>query len=498
MSFFLKAKRFDFSTGDVPVAVLNEEDAKSFGIRPGDRIELKWKNKTAILNVDTTQKMVKSGVIGLFEEAVHLTKIRNGQVVYFEIFDPPTSIKAIKKKLKGQSLSYHETYSIIRDLIKGRISDQELAFYVASSFTHEMKNQELYNLTKAMVDTGKQLNFKGRLVADKHCVGGLPGNRTTMIIVPILASLDVDIPKTSSRAITSPAGTADTMEILAPVEFNLKQIKKIVNKYNGCIVWGGATFIAPADDIIVRLTKKISLEPLSKMIVSVMAKKVAMGIDYLLIDIPYGRTAKIKSLKQAKKVARKFKWLGRKFGIKIVFTILSAKEPIGNGIGPALEARDVIRVLQRKDKRPLDLENKALHLSGKLLELCGRAKKNKGETLAKNALKTGRAWRKMKEIIKAQGGNPNIDSEDITVGASRARIFAKKAGKITFVNNRAIDEVARSLGAPHDKLAGIRLHKKLNQKVEKKDKLMTLYGRNKARLTLGKKALKRVDIFSIK
>jgi len=498
MSFFLKAKRLDFSTGDVPVAVLNEDDAQSFGIRPGDRIELKWKNKSSVLNVDTSQKMVKKGIIGLFEEATDLTKIRSGEVVYFEIFDPPTSIKAIKKKLKGKSLSYHETYSIIRDLIKGHISDKELAFYVASSFTHEMKNKELYNLTKAMVDTGSKLNFKGRLVADKHCVGGLPGNRTTMIIVPIIASLDVDIPKTSSRAITSPAGTADTMEILAPVDLNLKEIKKVVNKYNGCIVWGGSTYIAPADDIIVKLTKKISLEPLSKMIVSVMAKKVAMGIDYLLIDIPYGLTAKLKSLKIAKKIARKFKWLGKKFGIKVVFTILSAKEPVGNGIGPALEARDVLRVLQRKEKRPVDLEKKSLHLAGKLLELCGRAKKNKGETLAKNALKTGRAWQKMKEIIKAQGGDPNIDSEDITVGASRARIFAKKEGKITSVDNRAIDEVARSLGAPHDKLAGLRLHKKLNQKVKKKDKLMTLYGRNKERLNLGKKALKRVDIFTIK
>lgn len=498
MAFFLKAKKLDFSSGDNPIVVFNELDANNFGIRPGDRVEIDWKMNKTVVNVDTTKTKVKKGEMGLFRETVQKTKIRSGDIVYFNLFDRPTSIKAINKKLKGQTLSYHEIYSIIRDVLRGHISDSEMAFFIATSFAKEMDNNELYNLTKAMVDTGKKISFPGKKVVDKHCIGGIPGNRTTMIVVPIIASLGLYIPKTSSRAITSPAGTADTMEVLAPVKFSLKDVIKMVNKNKACLIWGGATNIAPADDIIVKLTRKLSLEPLSKMIVSIMAKKVAMGIQYLLIDIPIGPTAKIKDMRTAKKVSKKFMWLSKKFNIKTTVTILKTLEPVGRGIGPALEARDVLRVLQQKSRRSHDLEKKSLYLSGVLLELCGRAKKGKGLALATNALRTRRAWEKMRQIINAQGGNGDIDSEEIVVGASRARLYASKAGKIIAVDNRAIDEVARSLGAPYDKLAGIRLHQRLGHKVKKGDKLLTIFGRNKERIILGKKALSRVRIFIIR
>lgn len=498
MSFFLKAKNLDLSTGDSPVVVVNEEDAANFGLRPGDKIEISRPNKKVVVNVDTTKAKVKKGQLGLFVEAQAEVKTKPGDLVYFGLFDRPTSIKAINKKLAGRKLSYHETYAIIRDVLNGRISATEMAFYVAASFAHEMSNEELYYLTRAMVDTGERITFPGKKVADKHCIGGVPGNRTTMIVIPIIASLGLYIPKTSSRAITSPAGTADTMEVLAPVTFNLKEVARLVNENKACLIWGGSTNIAPADDIIVKLTKKLSLEPLSKMIVSIMAKKVAMGIQYLLIDIPVGPSAKIKDMKTAKSVARKFRWLGQKFGIKTLVTILKADEPIGRGIGPALEARDVLRVLQQKARRSHDLEKKSLFLAGKLLELCGRAKKGQGLALATHTLRTGLAWRKMNEIIRAQGGQSNLDSEEVVVGAFRSRFYAEKEGVIKAIDSRAIDEVARSLGAPYDKLAGIRMHQRLGNKVKRGHKLLTLFGRNKERLALGQKALRRVEIFKIR
>jgi len=488
----------DFKSGQAMTVMINEKDADIFGLQAGDRTELNWQKKEAVVNIETTKTKIVPGFIGLFKETSLKTKIRNNEIIYLELFDRPTSIKAIKKKLKGESLSYHEMYTIIRDLLAGRISDCELAFFIASGFTNEFSDEELFYLTKAMVDTGERIDFTGKTVVDKHCVGGLAGNRTTMVVVPIIASSGLFIPKTSSRAVTSPAGTADTMEVLAPVTFKLKEVERLVLKHNGCLVWGGATNIAPADDMIIRLTKDISLEPLSKMIVSIMAKKVAMGVKYLLIDIPVGPSAKIQDQDTAHQVAAKFQYLCDKFGIKLKVTILEAKEPIGNGIGPALEARDVLRVLQQKEKRPLDLENKSLYLAGQLFELCGRARPGEGEAMAQRLLCSGKAWQKMNEMIVAQGGKNKIDSESITLGAQKLRIYANNKGRITDIDNRAIDEVTRSLGAPNDKLAGMRLHQKIGDDVEKGEKLITLFARNRERILLAKKALNQVIIYKIR
>lgn len=498
MAFFLKAKKLDFKSGRNMMAMINEKDAAIFGLHPGDRVELNWQNQKTVVNIETTKTKIQTGFIGLYKETSLKTRIKKNEILYLELFDRPTSIKAIKKKLCGRSLSYHEMYTIIRDLLAGRISDCELAFFIASGFTNEFSNDELFYLTKAMVDTGETINFPGKKVVDKHCVGGLAGNRTSMVVVPIIAALGLYIPKTSSRAVTSPAGTADTMEVLAPVTFPLSQVEKLAKAHRGCLVWGGATNIAPADDMIIRLTKDISLEPLSKMIVSIMAKKVAMGVKYLLMDIPVGPSAKINDLPTARQVAEKFQYLCDRFDIKLKTTILKAPEPIGFGIGPALEARDVLRVLQQKDKRPLDLENKSVYLAGQLLELCGRASPGQGEPLARKTLLSGLAWRKMNEIILAQGGKDDVDSESIVLGAKKLRIYSPKKGRVVDVDNRAIDEVARSLGAPDDKLAGIRLHQKINDQIEKGEKLLTLFARSRERILLAKKALNRVIIYKIR
>ena len=154
-----------------------------------------------------------------------------------------------------------------------------------------------------MAEAGDMINLRASTV-DKHCIGGVPGNRTTMIVVPIIASLGLYIPKTSSRAITAPSGTADTMEVLAPVSMTLDKIKQVIKKTHGCIAWGGALNMAPADDKIIKVEKPLSLETYDKMIVSIMAKHVAVGADYLLIDIPYGPTAKVHDIRTARKLAK--------------------------------------------------------------------------------------------------------------------------------------------------------------------------------------------------
>lgn len=499
MAFYLRAKKLDFSSGGEPwVVVIQEKEAEIFGIILGDLVEINWGEYKVAARAYYTRNKVKPGEIGLFREIWRKHKVKNGEPVALSILSRPPSIKAIQKKLMGKELSYEEMYSIVHDIVERRLGNVEITYFVATSFLKEYSDQELYYLTKAMAETGDTLKFPGRVVADKHSVGGLPGNRTTMIVVPIVASYGVLIPKTSSRSITSPSGTADTMEVLAPVDLSLKQIMQVVKKNKACMVWGGSFKLAPADDLIIQVSHSLGVEPYTKMLVSIMAKKVATGITHLVIDIPFGPTTKIPDKKVARHIHDKFIYLSRRFGIKTKVVLTEAREPIGRGIGPFLEARDVLRVLQQKDYRPTDLEQKSVKLAGKLLELCGTARDGEGETAARESLAAGWAWKKMQGIIKSQGGNPDIDSEDLTMAAKRWRVHAPYHGYITFVNNKAIDDVARVLGAPHEKPAGLYINKRIGQKVRKGERLFTLYAQSMDRIKLALEALKKNHIIKIK
>src|SRR3990167_1254332 len=231
-------------------------------------------------------------------------------------FNNYQAVSAIKKKLLGKKLSYHEIFSLMDEVAHETLGPILTTYFVAAGFKEGFSDQELYYLTKAMVNTGAKLHFDG-IVADKHSTGGLAGTRTTMILVPIIAAAGFKIPKNSSRAITTPAGTADTMEVLAPVTFSPSQIEKMVAKTGGCIVWGGHLGLAPADDVIIQVETPLSFESFDKIIISIMAKKIASGATHLVLDIPVGLTLKVNHFKDAEIIADKFKFLAKKFNIKV-------------------------------------------------------------------------------------------------------------------------------------------------------------------------------------
>lgn len=499
MPFYLKSKKLDFSTGDDPVAVINQKEAEIYGIQPHDKILLKWsKHHQKVVDFQFTNHKVSPGYIGLFKEIWQGNSwVDDEQAVEVSIISRPPSIEAIKKKMLGKELNYEEIYSIISDIVTGKLTDVETTYYAASGFVHAYTLQEMYYMAKAMAETGEMMNLSVKVV-DKHSIGGVPNNRTTMLVIPIIASLGLFIPKTSSRAITSPSGTADTMEVLAPVNHTMKKIKEIIKKTGGCLVWGGGLALAPADDKIIEVSRPLATESYDKMIVSIMAKKIAMGVDYLVIDLPYGPTAKVKDLKIAKEIAKKFVWIGKKFKIKVKVIMTQALEPIGRGVGPALEARDVLRVLQQHELRPLDLEKKAIYLAGELLELKGFCQKGQGKKIAEKQIKSGAAWKKMNEIIVAQGGKANIKADTLVSGAIRHEIFAPKTGKVVLIDNKAINEICMNLGAPHEKIAGMHFHVDYGEKIKKGDKLFTLYAKNQDRINLGLKALKNYQVVVIK
>ncbi len=487
MSFLLNVRRIDIDTGgDSQVVLLRGRDADAFGIVPGDRIQIQYGKKKLTVATDITHNSIRHGELGIFADVWRILKPRVGAPVSIDIISRPASVEAIKKKLLGHEISAQEIQSIISDISNRKLSTIETTYFVASGYVKPYTVRELISMVKAMAETGDMFTWGRRKVVDKHSVGGLAGNRTTMVAIPIVASLGLLIPKTSSRAITSPSGTADTMEVLAPVTIAPDRVRSIVRAAGGCLIWGGGLSIAPADDLIIRVSKPLSLEPYDKMIVSILAKKVAMGVQYLVIDMPYGRGTKIPNRTVGAQIEQRFQRVGRAFGIQVKVKFDSARQPIGNGVGPALEARDVLRVLQRKDNRPRDLENKAIGLAAELLEMSHTCRAGQGLGIARQALTSGQAWKKMQQIISLQGGHAHVDSEALTAGACTYTILADKTGWVDAVDNRVIDDIARMLGAPDHRLGGLYLHAKIGQKVEIGKQVITLHSQTPDRLRLAR------------
>jgi len=319
--------------------------------------------------------------------------------------------------------------------------------------------------------------LKQKFVVDKHSIGGIPGNRTTPIVVAICASAGLTMPKSSSRAITSAAGTADVIETVAKIEFSIPELKKIVNKTGGCMVWGGALGLVPADAKIIQIEKSLGIDPQAQLLASIMSKKLAVGSKYILIDIPYGKNAKV-SKEEALQLKKKFEYLGKYFKKKLKVVLTYGNEPIGKGIGPALELIDVIEVLDPKKQGPEDLEKKSCFLAGQIFEMTGKSKKGKGQEFAKQILDSGKAFKKFKEIIKAQRGHLN----HLVPGKFVKHIIAKRGGVIDDISNKKITLLARTAGCPADKYAGLYIHVSEGQQVDKGNKLLSIYAESSSRL----------------
>ncbi|MBI5148525.1 thymidine phosphorylase [Candidatus Pacearchaeota archaeon] len=314
-----------------------------------------------------------------------------------------------------------------------------------------------------------------------NSIGGIAGNRTTPIIVSICAAAGLIMPKTSSRAITSAAGTADTIETITNVEFSIEEIKKIIRKTGACMVWGGALGLAPADDKIIQTERLLNLDPEAQLIASILAKKLSVGATHILLDIPCGRSAKV-TKKQALKLIKRFKQVAKKLKLNVSYYLSNGEQPIGNGIGPILEMIDVLHVLRQDKERPLDLENKALHVSSLILEMTGKAKKGKGLQLAEKILKEGQAYRKFLQIIKAQDGKEQDFSKKLKIARLKKDMLAEKSGEIKEIDNKKISAIARAAGCPADKSAGIYLYNHVGKQVRRKEKLLTIYAENKDKL----------------
>jgi putative thymidine phosphorylase len=473
-----KVKDVDLSTGGTLIVILNSEDAKNLDLNGGDRVILKKNKREIITSVDITDsnKKIKNGQVGLFEEVLSALKVKRGEIISLNPTHTPASIEIIKRKLDGENLTEKEINIIVKDMVENDLTEMELAYFVSACYKNKLNQNEVVAFTKAILKNGKQIKFGKGIMADKHCLGGVPNNRTTMLITPIIASAGLKIAKSSSRSITSAAGTADTMEALSKIAFPIKKIKKIVKQANGCIIWGGAMELAGADNKLIRVRHPLRLDPEGLMLASILAKKASVGSTHVLIDIPIGKTAKISSKKIANNLKKKFMGLGKILGMKLQVIITDGSQPIGNGIGPNLEARDVLYILKRDKRAPQDLEKKSIMMANKLFRL------TKTKASAKEILNSKVAYLKMREIIKLQGGKPSIDPDKIEIGKYIYDVKATKSGKVSEMNNIQLTKIARIAGSPEDKKAGIYLYKHVKDKVKRGEKLYTIYSDSKDKL----------------
>lgn len=430
----------------------------------------------ATLNVIQSD-ILKIDEASLSESAWKQLGVKEGDYITLSHPSPLTSLRYVRSKIHGNELNQQEFDEIIKDIVLGKYSNVHLASFITSCARENLNINEIIRLTHSMIKTGEQLHWDYPFIVDKHSVGGIPGNRTTPIVVAIVASAGLIIPKTSSRSITSPAGTADTVETMTSVNLNVAQIRQVVDKEGGCMTWGGALGLSPADDIIIRVERSLDIDPEGQMIASVLSKKGAIGATHVVIDIPVGATAKIRSEEAFIKLKEYFTLVARAIGLNVYVLKTDGIQPLGKGIGPALEAKDILAVLKNEKNHSLDLKNKSLRLAAILLEAGNKASTGNGIHIAREILENGTAFKKFLAICEAQGG-----FHEPTTAAFTHDVVAAYPGHVLEIDNRNLSLVAKLAGAPHDPAAGIEFFAKQGSYIEKGQVLYRIHAESKGEL----------------
>lgn len=476
----LNAHRMGIDTHQEPVVYMRRDCGvcRSEGFEAHSRVRIRNGSHAIVATLNVTgNDLLPEGTAGLSEAAWRLLGVVEGTPLHFSHPAPLHSLSHVRGKIYGNEFSREGIVNVIRDIVAGRYSDVELASFITACALHRMSMAEIVNLTHAMIDSGDRIDWGHKPIMDKHSVGGLPGNRTTMIIVPIVAANGLFMPKTSSRAITSPAGTADAMECIAPVDLDVARIRKVVDAEGGCIAWGGAVRLSPADDILIRIERALDVDSEGQLIASILSKKAAAGSTHVVLDMPVGPTAKVRDAAAAAALGAALSDVARAIGLEVLVVTSDGSQPVGRGIGPALEARDVLSVLRLDKDAPKDLHEKSVALAGHVLELSGNVRAGEGALIADRTLHEGRALKKFMAICEAQGG-----FREPKVAPHTRPVLAARAGVVEAIDNRRLARVAKLAGAPHDLCAGLDVHVKLGQRVAAGQPLFTIHAESPGEL----------------
>ena len=484
----VRLKRLGIDTYQEPVIFLAASSpvCRSEGWLAQSRVEVSYDGKSIVATLNVTSgNLLAPEEAGLSEAAwVHLGA-REGDFVRLSHAPPVDSMSHVRTKAYGGHVDAAGIDEIVRDIGAGRFSDIELAAFVTAFAAARPTVEECVSLARAMVANGDRLYWGHAPIVDKHCVGGLPGNRTSMIIVPIVAACGLTIPKTSSRSITSPAGTADAMETIAPVDLDVDAMRRVVEREGACIAWGGRVRLAPADDVIISVERPLDFDSPMQLVASVLSKKVAAGSTHVVIDVPIGPTAKIRSRDDAASLEALISAVAAALGITVRAVQTDGRQPVGCGIGPALEARDVLAVLRGQAGPTLtDLRDRALMLAGEVLELGEAVQKGAGRSRASETLTSSAALRKFEAICEAQGGMhepPRAAFTDV--------VAATQAGRIAAIDNRRLARIAKLAGAPRAPASGLEIHVELGDVVQRNQPLITLHAETRGELEYAQRYL---------
>jgi len=476
----LKARRLGIDTQDEAVIFLRKDSeiCRSEGFASHARVQVTHGEKSIVATLfQITANTLHHFEAGFSDSAWYRLGLTEAGEVTVRHPAPLESLGSVRSKVYGHRLSYPAFYSMISDVVAGRYSGIQLSSLITACAARALDIEETIALTRSMVEVGDKLTWQSKPVVDKHSVGGLPGNRTTPIVVAIVAACGLTIPKTSSRAITSPAGTADVMETLTRIDLDLPQMRRVIEREGGCIVWGGAVRLSPADDIFIRVERVLDLDSEGQLVASVLSKKIAAGASHVVLDLPIGPTAKIRSQQAADEISASLIQVADAFGLRVTVVKGDGTQPIGRGIGPALEAKDVLAVLKGSPDAPAELRARALCLAGAALEIGGAAPVGEGFALAEAVLNDGRALAKFQRICEAQGGMREPPEANY-----KKMICATHSGHVTGIDNRKLARLAKLAGAPDDKAAGVLMHVRLGDSVLQGETLYTLHAESPGEL----------------
>ncbi len=465
----LIAKYYDVDAGILRV-VLHDDDCIELGVKEGDRVRLDAM-KSLVVAANRSDTVLERGEVLMPKSVMDKIGAKEGTEVNVVFSPSPDSVKSIRKKMDGLRLTKDEINEVVADIAESRLSLIEISAWLTALYINGMDVDEIADMTMAMVNTGDRVLFDRTPVFDFHSVGGVPGNKVTPIVVSIVAAAGLMLPKTSSRAISSACGTSDFVETFCDVEMEASDLKRISETVGAVLAWGGSMNLAPVDDMLIKVEYPLNINPRAQMLASIMSKKMAIGATHLLMDIPTGPGTKVKTIEEARAYVHDFMELGNRLGINVECAITYGDQPVGNAVGPGLEARECIRILEGSG-HPSSVVEKACELAGIILEMGGIPH---GADEARRILDSGEALKKFREIVAAQGGDPNIRSEGIKIGKYVLQVLSTKAGYVHNINNKDIVQIARAAGAPNDKGAGLLIMKKKGQRVEKGDTLLEIY-----------------------
>ncbi len=469
----------DITGGSPNYLITNPITLDEIEMNEGTLVKLKSKNQGFRL---MSSSSIPKGKAVISPTIANDLGIKEGDTVEVEEIGLEHFSKIVRKKMAKKALEPYEIKEFMAAIDYGYVADPHIATFGTAVEINGMSIEETTTVAEAILEHSNKLKLKREPIVDKHSIGGIAGNRITPIMVPIIAAAGLTIPKVSTRAITSPAGTSDALETIMRVELTLEEVTEVIEKTNGCMVDGMKIGLGDVADKFLRVVKQVKIDPREMMIASILSKKKAAGSQYVLIDLPTGKGSKLPNREDARKLAYQFASIGNNLDLQIEAVISPGDTPIGTMIGPSLEMKEAMMILEGKNGA-LNLRRKALSLAGIIFEMVNRAEPGTGMDMASEILDSGKALKKFREIVEAQGGDPEVSSDSIPNSDYSYTVFSESDDKIYALDSFNIGLIARAAGAPKDKYAGVVIHKSRGEIVHKGEPILTIHAHSESKIT---------------